>query len=112
MYIKTMALRDCTEEEVENLLEFFKAMSNPMRLKIARMVCMEPRYSYEIEEAFDCERSNITKHLNILKNAGVIKPYKEGRKTLYVMQAKYVKSLLNCIDQERYLRIKEEQEQK
>jgi len=107
-----MALRDCTDEEVDNLLEFFKAMANPVRLKIARTICMEPRYSYEIEELFDCERSNITKHLNILKNAGVIKPYKEGRKTLYVMQAKYVKSLLNCVDQERYLSIIKEQENK
>ena len=104
-----MALRDCSEKEIDNLLEFFKAMANPLRLKIARMICMEPRYCYEIEEAFDCERSNITKHLNVLKKAGVIKPYKEGRKTLYVMQAKHVKSLLRCIDQESYLKFKEEQ---
>jgi ArsR family transcriptional regulator len=107
---RLMALRDCTEEELNNLLEFFKAMANPFRLKIARMVCMEPRYSYEIEELFECERSNITKHLNILKKAGVIKPYKEGRKTLYVMQAKYIKSLLKCIDQEQYLQAKMEHE--
>jgi len=105
-----MALRDCNEQETESLLEFFKALSHPVRLHIARMVCMEPRYSYELEQEFECERSNVTKHLNILKNAGVIKPFKEGRKTLYVMQAKYVKSLLNCLDQERYLTMKQEQQ--
>lgn len=107
-----MALRDFTEEELDNLLKFFKAMANPLRLEIARMICMEPRYSYEIEEHFECERSNITKHINILKNAGVIKPYKEGRKTLFVMQAKYIKSLLKCIDQERYLQFLKENENK
>ncbi len=104
-----MALRDCTEAEVNNLLEFFKAMANPMRLQMARMICMEPRYSHELEEAFDCERSNITKHINVLRKAGVVKAYKEGRKTLYVMQAKYIKSLLKCIDQEQYLEYKNQQ---
>ncbi|PLX70426.1 MAG: hypothetical protein C0602_06335 [Denitrovibrio sp.] len=105
-----MALRDCSESELENLLEFFKAMSNPLRLKMARMICMQPRYSHELEAAFDCERSNITKHINVLKNAGVIKAYKEGRKTLYVMQAVRIKSLMLCLDQENYLKYKQEQE--
>ncbi|WP_022850694.1 ArsR/SmtB family transcription factor [Limisalsivibrio acetivorans] len=106
-----MALRDCNEEEIDNLLELFKALSNPLRLRIAREICKNPKYSFELEELFNCDRSNITKHLNILKDAGVIKPYKEGRKTLYVMQAKYVKSLLNCLDQERYLQFRKEAEE-
>jgi ArsR family transcriptional regulator len=102
-----MSLRDCTDQEVENLLILFKALSNPLRLDIARMVCMRPRYGYEIEEEFDCERTNITKHVNILKNAGILKAYKEGRKTLFVMQAGYIKSLLECLDPEKHVTIDE-----
>jgi ArsR family transcriptional regulator len=98
-----MALRDCTEEEVGNLLLLFKALANPCRLKIARMVCMRPRYGYEIEESFDCERTNITKHLNVLKDAGVVKAYKEGRKTLFVLQADHIKTLLECLDPDKHV---------
>jgi len=104
-----MSLRDCNDQEVDNLLTLFKALANPLRLDIARMVCMRPRYGYEIEEAFECERTNVTKHINVLKNAGILKAYKEGRKTLFVMQAGYVKGLLECLDPEKHITLPEEE---
>ncbi|HAL86069.1 MAG TPA: hypothetical protein DCM31_03830 [Deferribacteraceae bacterium] len=102
LYRKYMALRDLNDKELEEVLGIFKALANPVRLRIARMVCERPRYGYEIEEAFDCERTNITKHVNLMKDAGLLKAYKEGRKTLFVLQTGYIKnSLLGCVEHDR-----------
>jgi ArsR family transcriptional regulator len=102
LYRKYMALRDLNDKELDEVLGIFKALANPVRLRIARMVCERPRYGYEIEEAFDCERTNITKHVNLMKDAGLLKAYKEGRKTLFVLQTGYIKnSLLGCVEHDR-----------
>ena len=98
-----MALRDCNDDKISNLLNLFKCLSNPTRLQIARMICMSPRYSFEIEEFFNCDRSNITKHLNVLKKTGIIEQKKEGRKTLYIFKPQYMKSLMECLDQQKYI---------
>lgn len=98
-----MALRNCNEEELEKLLELFKALAHPIRIRIAKMLCARPRYSYEIEEEFDCERTNITKHISIMRDSELIKAYKEGRKTLFVLQTAYIQEILvDCVDGEMY----------
>jgi len=102
IYRDYMAFRDLNDKELDEVLGIFKALANPVRLRIARMVCERPRYGYEIEEAFDCERTNITKHVNLMKDAGLLKAYKEGRKTLFVLQTGYIKnSLLGCVEHDR-----------
>ncbi len=104
IYRDYMALRDLNEKELDEVLGLFKALANPVRLRIAKMVCERPRYGYEIEEAFDCERTNITKHVNLMKDAGLLKAYKEGRKTLFVLQTGYIKSsLLGCIEHDKLI---------
>ncbi|QAR33971.1 ArsR family transcriptional regulator [Geovibrio thiophilus] len=103
-YRNNMALRDLNDKELDDVLEIFKALASPVRLLIARMVCERPRYGYEIEEAFDCERTNITKHVNLMKDAGLLKAYKEGRKTLFVLQTGHIKSsLLGCIEHDKLI---------
>lgn len=97
-----MALKDCNESQVQEMLTLFKTLSNDTRLKIARMICRKSRYAHEIEEQFDCDRTNITKHLNILKHSGIITVQKEGRKSLFSFNKEFVKNALSCLDPEKY----------
>lgn len=99
----------CEEPKLKLLLELFKALSNPLRLSIARLICKKPRYANEIESSFNCDRTNVIKHLNILRKAGVIEMTKEGRKTLYTFRPQYIKELVMCLDPEHYIATLEQQ---
>lgn len=96
-----MPVRICDDERYDDLLMLFKAMSHPMRLAIAKMCCQKSSYAHEIEEVFDCDRTNIVKHINILKKAKVLRMEKQGRKTLYHFQAVDIKEMLECLDPDK-----------
>lgn len=65
------------------LSEVFKALSNPVRLKIIELLRDEPRCGCEIWPALDEEQSNVSKHLNELKRVGIIDSKKDGVKVIF-----------------------------
>lgn len=50
----------------------FAALSDPTRLRIVRLLGEEPRRPSEIAEAIDASRPTTSRHLKILRDAGLV----------------------------------------
>ncbi|KXK51693.1 MAG: ArsR family transcriptional regulator [Chlorobi bacterium OLB5] len=57
----------------------FKALSDPSRLRILKMLQIKPLCVCEITEILGLAASTVSKHLTILKKAGFIEDFKDGK---------------------------------
>ncbi|HZK44466.1 MAG TPA: metalloregulator ArsR/SmtB family transcription factor [Syntrophomonadaceae bacterium] len=61
---------------------FFKAIGEPTRLKILRLLVEEDLCVCDIEEVLQMSQPRISQHLKVLKQAGLVGDRKEGQKTI------------------------------
>jgi len=61
----------------------FKLLSEPMRLKILRALCEHERTVQEIVNEVGASQANISKHLALMHDNGVVNRRKEGLKCYY-----------------------------
>ena len=60
-----------------------KAIAEPRRQEILRLIWARERTAGEVAAHFDLSRPNISKHLRILKEAGLAKERRDGTRRLY-----------------------------
>ncbi|NQT23911.1 winged helix-turn-helix transcriptional regulator [candidate division KSB1 bacterium] len=61
------------------LVQIFKALSDPNRIRIIKMLEIKPLCVCEITAILNLATSTVSKHLSILKEAGFIFEQKEGK---------------------------------
>ncbi|TCD47365.1 metalloregulator ArsR/SmtB family transcription factor [Chlorobium sp. N1] len=71
------------DEMLEAVSNRFKLLSEPMRLKILRVLCENERTVQEIVNAVQASQANISKHLALMHDNGVVNRRKEGLKCYY-----------------------------
>jgi ArsR family transcriptional regulator len=59
--------------------KIFKALSDPNRVRILKILQARPLYACEVREILDLAGSTVSKHLSILKESGFIVIEKEGK---------------------------------
>jgi DNA-binding transcriptional ArsR family regulator len=64
-----------------------KAIAEPRRQEILRLVWSQPRPAGEIARHFDVSRPAISKHLRVLKQAGLVEDRRHGTQRLYRARA-------------------------
>jgi len=77
------------------LNETFKALSDPTRRKILRLLREKDLTAGEIAEYFDISKPSISHHLNILKNADLIMGDKQGQNIYYSLNTTAVQEITN-----------------
>jgi DNA-binding transcriptional ArsR family regulator len=70
-----------------------RALAEPHRRAIVRMVRDEPKSVNEIAEHFDITQQAVSQHLHVLKDAGLVAVRAEGRRRLYVVRPEGLESL-------------------
>lgn len=75
--------RELTDEALELIAIRFRALSEPMRLKILNTLGDLELTVTEIVEATGSGQANVSKHLGILLNEGIVTRRKEGLNTFY-----------------------------
>jgi DNA-binding transcriptional ArsR family regulator len=75
--------RPLTPEQLEGIAALFKALGEPMRLRILQSVCHGPRSVGEIVKAADSTQANVSKHLSLLSAAGIVRRERDGQRVLY-----------------------------
>lgn len=73
--------------KTDGLAKVLKALAHPLRLEIVKMLEKEPLCVCVINEKFGSTQPNISQHLKILKDAGILTSKKEG--TLVIYSVKY-----------------------
>jgi len=62
---------------------FLKALSEPERLRIIQCLLSGPKCVSELAELLKEELANVSHHLGILRNAGLVQNHKEGKYVVY-----------------------------
>ena len=71
------------QEHIETAARALKAMSHPLRLKILCVVGSEEVCVQDIVEAVGTTQSNISQHLAILRDKGVLQTRKDANRVYY-----------------------------
>ena len=83
------------ESELTAEAEVFKAMSDPFRLAILKLLREGELCVCEIMTAFDKPQSSTSHHLSILKKAGLVKERKDGKWSRYRLSDGAVIEMMN-----------------
>jgi ArsR family transcriptional regulator, arsenate/arsenite/antimonite-responsive transcriptional repressor len=77
--------------------KIFKALSDPNRLRILKMLQTRPLCVCEITEVLQLATSTVSKHLSILREAGFIFEEKEGKWVNYAINSRSSDQRINSI---------------
>lgn len=96
----------------DQCVDFCKALCDSTRQRILEMLREREMYMGEIAEAFKLSQPSISHHLNILKNAKVVRSHKEGKQVYYslnreniqeccgMLMAKFIPEMSCTVEQE------------
>jgi len=75
-----------------------KALSHPTRLFLVDQLCGCERCVCELTEMVGHDISTVSKHLSILKNAGIVAHEKRGTQVFYSLRIPCVLGFLSCAE--------------
>jgi ArsR family transcriptional regulator len=82
--VETMSI---TDSEALKLAPIFKALGDPVRLRMASMIAAQPELCVcEITPAFDLSSGTISHHLKTLREAGLVDCERRGTFVFYWIQ--------------------------
>lgn len=91
-------VRNLENENLVSEVEIFKAMADPCRLTILKLLRESELCVCEILPEFKRSQSTISKHLNILFEAGILDRRIDGKRTLYRIRDPHVLDLIRSVD--------------
>ena len=78
----------------------FAALGDETRLAIVTRLCMEgPQSIVRLTEGSDVSRQAITKHLQALAHAGLVRSKRDGRERIWEMQTRRLADARRYLDQ-------------
>lgn len=78
--------------------EVFKAMGHPIRLGIIEFLHHDEKCVCEIVDYIGTGMSNISKHLSILKKAGILEDRRDGLKMMYRLIMPCALEFSSCVE--------------
>ena len=77
--------------------EVFKALSDPTRREILRMLSHGERSAGELAEPFDMTKPSMSHHFSVLKEAELIRSRREGQQIFYALNTTVVEDVVTRI---------------
>lgn len=80
-------------------VRIFKALGHPIRLQIVKSLQTESLCVCDLNLSFDFSQANLSQHLKILREAGILESKKIGVEMHYRVKLKGITRLLSTMDQ-------------
>lgn len=80
----------------EKQAEIAKAIAHPLRIAIIDFLKDGEQCVCDIAQYVGSERSNVSRHLSVMVNAGVLDYHKEGLKVIYRLKTPCVLDFFSC----------------
>lgn len=77
----------------------FKALGHPTRLFLMEVLGQGERCVCELRDMVHADISTVSKHLALLKEAGVVSDRKEGLKVFYSLRIPCVMKFIDCLEE-------------
>lgn len=93
-----MRMNDKERALIEAKANVLKALGHPTRLWMAEQLGGGEKCVCELAENIDADFSTISKHLAILKQAGVVIDEKRGKQVFYRLKVPCILNFMPCIE--------------
>ena len=81
----------------EKQAEVINAMAHPVRIAIIDFLKDGEQCVCDIAEQIGSERSNVSRHLSVMVNAGILEYRKDGLKVIYKLKCPCILDFFSCI---------------
>lgn len=85
------------QEVVLQVAEYFSVLSEPMRLKILNLLRDREQCVQELVEATETSQANVSKHLKLMLQAGILSRRSEGTSAYYKVEDDLIFDLCNLV---------------
>jgi DNA-binding transcriptional ArsR family regulator len=80
----------------EKQAEIAKAIAHPLRIAVVDFLKDGEQCVCDIAEYVGSERSNVSRHLSVMVNAGILEYRKEGLKVIYKLKTPCILDFFSC----------------
>lgn len=87
-----------TKEKFETRAKVVKALAHPTRLFIVDEITKGERCVSELTEMIGADISTVSKHLSVLKQAGLVADEKRGLMVYYRLNTPCLSRLFDCVE--------------
>ena len=87
-----------TKAAFEARARIIKALAHPTRLFFVDQLAQGERCVCELQEMVDADVSTVSKHLAVLRNAGIVRDEKRGSKVFYSLYTPCVLNFFACVE--------------
>ena len=87
------------KEQYEIRARIIKAMAHPTRLFIVDELSRGERCVCELRDMIGADISTVSKHLSVLKTAGILEDDKRGLQVWYRLRVPCILSFFGCVDE-------------
>jgi len=74
-----------------------KAIAHPLRIAVVNFLQDGEQCVCDIAEHIGSERSNVSRHLSVMANAGLLEYRKEGLKVIYRLKTPCILEFFSCV---------------
>jgi len=86
------------DDLVELIAQRFQALADPTRIKLLEMICLRGEASvHELTEEVGSTQQNVSKHLGVLRDAGIVRRRKAGNYGYYSIVDERVPALCDDV---------------
>jgi DNA-binding transcriptional ArsR family regulator len=105
-----MGNKSLSNEALELIANRFKILSEPIRLRILQTLQEGERSVTELTEAVETSQPNVSKHLKILQDAGIVKRQPHGNTVYYSIADESIFTLCETVCSSLETRLKNQAE--
>ena len=86
-----------TFEEAEIRAKIIRAMAHPVRLMMIEFLKGGERSFSDVFSLFKLDKSTVSKHLLVLKEASIVSSRKEGMDMIYILDVPCITNFFSCV---------------
>jgi len=91
----------------EKQAEIAKAIAHPLRIAVVNFLKDGEQCVCDIAQYVGSERSNVSRHLSVMANAGLLEYRKEGLKVIYKLKTPCILDFFSCVSRVLKQQVKE-----
>jgi DNA-binding transcriptional ArsR family regulator len=91
------SVKPVPQEVVQQVAEYFSVLGEPMRLKILNLLRDGEKCVQDLVEATDTSQANVSKHLKVMVQAGILSRRSKGTLAYYSVEDDLIFELCNLV---------------
>jgi ArsR family transcriptional regulator len=101
-------MKNSVKQQHEARAKIIKAMGHPSRLFIVEELHKKERCVGELTDMIGADASTVSKHLSVLKNAGLVTDEKRGNSIYYNLRVPCIMDFIGCVEDVISANVKEQ----